>query len=154
MTYRIQGLDPGPFRSLFGMSDEALRKRRARRVAADGPGFPCRVSLEEARDGEVLILVNHVSLDVDTPFRASHAIYVREEAAVASIYEDALPPMLDHRRISLRAFDEEGMLVDGLVVEAGEGDAAVRTLFGRADVAEIHAHTSAYGCFLARIERS
>lgn len=154
MTYRIQGLDPAPFRPLFRMSDDALRERRARRVTAAGPGFPCRVSLEEARNGEQLILVNHVSHDVETPFRASHAIYVREDATEAPLYEDALPPMLDHRRISLRAFDAEGMLIDGLVVEPGEGDAAVRDLFGRSDVAEIHAHTSAYGCFLARIERS
>ena len=154
MTYRIQGLDPTPFRPLFELSDDALRQRRARRVTAAGPGFPCRVSLEEARDGERLILVNHVSHDVDTPFRASHAIYVRQGAGEAPLYEDALPPMLDSRRISLRAFDKEGMLVDGAVVEPGAGDAAVRAFFGRADVAEIHAHTSAYGCFLARIERN
>lgn len=154
MTYRIQGLDPAPFRPLFQMSDDALRERRARRVTAAGPGFPCRVSLEEARDGEQLILVNHVSHDVDTPFRASHAIYVREDALAAPSYEDALPPLLDRRRISLRAFDREGMLLDGAVVEPGDGDAAVRAFFGRAEVAEIHAHTSAYGCFLARIERN
>ena len=154
MTYRIQGLDPAPFRPLFELSDEALRARRARRVVAAGAGFPCRVSLQEARDGESLILVNHVSHDVDTPFRASHAIYVREDAPSAPLYQDALPAMLDRRRISLRAFDGEGMLVDGLVVEPGGGDAAVRDLFARPEVAEIHAHTSAYGCFLARIERN
>lgn len=154
MTYRIQGLNPTPFRPLFQLSDDTLRARRARRVTAAGPGFPCRVSLEEARDGEQLILINHVSHDADTPFRASHAIYVRQGAGEAPLYEDALPPMLDSRRISLRAFDEEGMLVDGAVVEPGSGDAAVRALFGRAEVAEIHAHTSAYGCFLARIERN
>jgi hypothetical protein len=154
MTYRIQGLAPEPFRPLFQMSDEELRTRRAVRVTADGPGFPCRVSLAEAREGEHLILVNHVSHDVETPFRASHAIYVREEAVEAPLYEDALPPMLDSRRISLRAFDGGGMLVDGAVAEPGEGDTAVRTLLGREDVAEIHAHTSAYGCFLAKIERS
>src|SRR5688500_2569376 len=90
MTYRIQGLDPAPFRPLFQLSDDALRERRARRVKAAGPGFPCRVSLEEARDGEQLILVNHVSHDVDTPFRASHAIYVREAADEAPLYADAL----------------------------------------------------------------
>lgn len=154
MTYRIQGLDPAPFRPLFQMNDDALHEQRARRVTAAGPGFPCRVSLEEARDGEQLILVNHVSHDVDTPFRATHAIYVREDAVATPLYEDALPPVLDTRRISLRAFDREGMLVDGAVVEPGEGDAAVRAFFDRSDVAEIHAHTSAYGCFLARIERS
>ena len=154
MTYRIQGLAPEPFRQLFSLSDDELSARRAMRVIASGSGEPCRVSLEEAGEGEQLILLNHVSLDVDTPFRATHAIYVREAAAEAPLYEDSLPPMLDRRRVSLRAFNREGMLVDGVVAEAGTGDAAVRTLFGREDVAEIHAHTSAYGCFLARIERN
>lgn len=154
MTYRIEGLSPALFAPLFAMSDAELAERRAARVVANGPGYPCRVSLEEAREGEQLILLNHVSLDVDTPFRASHAIYVREAADAAPVYEDALPPVLDSRRISLRAFSREGMLLDGVLAEPGEGDAAVRSLFRRAGVAEIHAHTSAYGCFLARIERS
>lgn len=153
MTYRIRGLAPEPFRSLFPMSDEELRERRAVRVIASGSGEPCRVSLREAAAGEQLILVNHVSLDADTPYRASHAIYVREDAREA-VFEDALPPILDGRQISLRAFDAEGMLIDGLVVEPGQGDRAVRDLFERSAVAEIHAHTSAYGCFLARIQRN
>ncbi len=154
MTYRIEGLSPTLFAPLFAMTAAELAKRRAVRVKADGPGYPCRVSLEEARHGEQLILLNHVSLDADTPFRASHAIYVREAANAAPVYEDALPPVLDGRRVSLRAFSRDGMLVEGLVAEPGQGDAAVRSLFGRMDVAEIHAHTSAYGCFLARIERT
>ena len=154
MTYRVEGLQPNQFTSLFAMSDAELAERRAVRVIADGPGFPCRVSLEEAGDGERLILVNHVSLDAETPFRASHAIYVREGAAAAPAFEDVLPPMLDRRRISLRAFSSDGMLVDGMVAEPGEGDAGVRALFERPEVAEIHAHTPAYGCFLARIQRN
>ncbi len=154
MTYRIRGLAPEPFRSLFRMNDAELRDHRAVRLTASGSGEPCRVSLREAAAGEQLILVNHVSLDADTPYRASHAIYVREDAREASLFEDALPPILDGRRISLRAFDAEGMLIDGLVVEPGQGDRAVRDLFERSAVAEIHAHTSAYGCFLARIQRN
>ena len=154
MTYRIQGLAPDEFRPLFAMGDEQLRERRAMRVIASGPGFPCRVSLQEAGDGEQLILINHVSHDVATPFRTSHAIYVREEAVKAPVYDDQLPPLLDRRRMSLRAFDRAGMLVDGVVAEPGEADAAIRAFLERPDVSEIHAHTSAYGCFLAKIERS
>jgi hypothetical protein len=30
---------------------------------------------------------------------------------------------------------------------------AIRELLARGDVAQIHAHNPAYGCFLARIER-
>ena len=154
MTYRIQGLAPEPFQPLFRMSDEELRERRAVRVTASGSGEPCRVSLEDAAAGEQLILVNHVSQAAETPFRATHAIYVREAAEAAPAYEDALPPMLDKRNISLRAFGRDGMMVQAVLASAGEGDAAIRSLLQRPEVAEIHAHTQALGCFLAKIERN
>jgi hypothetical protein len=154
MTYRIQGLAPEPFRPLFRMNDEELRERRAVRVVASGSGEPCRVSLQDAAAGEQLILVNHVSQDADTPFRATHAIYVREQAEAAPVFEDELPPQIDRRNVSLRAFDRDGMMVQAVLAAAGEGDGAVRALLERPEVAEIHAHTQALGCFLARIERN
>ena len=154
MAYHIEGLDPAPFRPLFRLGDEALRQRRAVRVVATGSGEPCRVSLEDAQEGETLVLVNHVSQDADTPFRASHAIYVREEAAAAPAFVDVLPPVLANRNISLRAFDRDGMMVQALLAAAGEGDAGIRSLLARPEVAEIHAHTQALGCFLARIQRN
>jgi len=153
MTYRIEGLAPEAFDSLFAMMDGELAARRAVRVIADGPGYPCRVSLTEAEPGEELILVNHVSNDVDGPFRTAHAIYVRKGAATGT-YADEAPPYLDGRTISLRGFDGDGMLKAGLLALPGEADAKIRTLFDNPEIDTIHAHTAAYGCFLARIERS
>jgi hypothetical protein len=154
MTYVVQGLSPQPFTHFFSLGDEALAVLRARRVRAAGPGFPCRVSLEEAGEGEKLILLNHVSHDVETPFRTSYSIFVREGAAQAPALFDQLPPLLDRRRLSLRGFDAAGMLRSASLAEPGEGDAAVRALFAEADIIEVHAHNAAYGCFLARIERN
>jgi hypothetical protein len=153
MAYRIEGLAPETYASLFGMSDGELAPQRALRVTADGPGYPCRVSLDEARPGEELILVNHVSHDVEGPFRTAHAIYVRKGAA-SRAFTDETPPYLDKRTISLRAFGEDGLLKDGLVAQPGEADARIRALFERPEISTIHAHTAAYGCFLARIERN
>jgi len=153
MTYRIEGLAPEAFESLFGMMDGELAARKAVRVTADGPGYPCRVSLAEAEPGEELILVNHVSNDVDGPFRTSHAIYVRKGVAAAA-FADETPTCLDRRTISLRGFDKAGMLRDGKLALPGEADAGVRALFAAPEIATIHAHTATFGCFLARIERS
>ena len=153
MAYRMEGLAPEAFESLFGMMDGELAAQKAVRVIADGPGYPCRVSLAEAAPGEELILVNHVSNDVEGPFRTAHAIYVRKGAA-ASAFEDAAPLYLDTRTISLRGFDAEGMLKGGLLALPGEADAHIRELFENPEIATIHAHTATYGCFLARIERN
>src|SRR3546814_19640898 len=62
MTYAITGLDPQPFAPLFAMTDADLAARGARRVTANADrGFPCRISLADARAGEELILLHHVS---------------------------------------------------------------------------------------------
>lgn len=153
MAYRISGLDPEAFTPLFALDAPALAARNARRTIADGPGFPCRVTLREARAGEPLLLVNHVSHDVATPFRASHAIYVREAATAAAVHRDEVPPIFATRTLGLRGFDAEGMLRDARLAPPGEADAAIRALFDSEEIVEIHAHNAALGCFLARIVR-
>jgi len=154
MAYRIEGLAPEAFESLFSMTDGELAERNAVRVTADSPaGYPCRVSLENAAPGEELVLLNHVSHDVAGPFRTTYAIYVRKGAQPAA-YADETPPYLDSRTLSLRGFDAAGMLKAGLLAMPGEADARIRELFEAPEIATIHAHSAAYGCFLARIERS
>lgn len=154
MTYRIEGLDPAPFAPLFALPDEELAARRARRVVADSPtGYPCRVSLRDAAPGEALILVNHVSHDAPTPFRASHAIFVREGAGPASFVDEA-PDYLSRRTLGLRGFGPGGMLKDALLAMPGEADAKIRALLEDVGIAEVHAHNAARGCFLARIVRN
>ncbi|HEV7658598.1 MAG TPA: DUF1203 domain-containing protein [Allosphingosinicella sp.] len=154
MAYRIEGLAPEAFESLFGMMDGELAAINAVRVVADSPsGYPCRVSLVDAAPGEELVLLNHVSHDVAGPFRTSYGIYVRKGAEAAT-FEDEAPPYLDRRTLGLRGFDEDGMLRGALLALPGEADARIHELFERPEVATIHAHNAAYGCFLARIERN
>lgn len=154
MTYRIEGLPRDAYAGLLDLSDEELAERGARRVIADSkPGFPCRVAMEDADPGERLILFNHVSHDVPTPFRSAYAIYVRERPGAAACYVDETPPVFDGRVLSLRGFDVEGMLAGALLAEPGQADARIRQLFERPEIAEIHAHNAAAGCFAARIVR-
>ena len=155
MAYRIEGLAPQAFESLFGMMDGELAERGAMRVTADAPsGFPCRVSLRDADEGEELVLLNHVSHDVQGPFRTTYAIYVRKAAEAPASFTDEAPPYLDSRTLSLRGFGSDGLLKHGLLAMPGEADARIRELLGRPEVDTIHAHAATYGCFLARIERN
>ncbi len=155
MAYRVQGLSPEPFQELFTLTEAQLERRNARRVTATSkPGFPCRVTLEDAEPGESLILLHHVSHDVDTPFRAAYAIYVREGATEPATFVDTLPPVFEGRTLSLRGFGEDGMLKGGLLAAPGEIDTKIRALFGQPEIAVIHAHNAVYGCFAAAILRS
>jgi hypothetical protein len=154
MAYRIEGLAPEAFESLFGMMDGELAARGAMRIVADAPGYPCRVSLEEAAAGEELMLLNHVSHDVAGPFRTTYAIYVRREAQAAPCFIDEAPPLLDSRTLGLRGFGADGLLKSASLAMPGEADARIRELLEDHRIDTIHAHNAAYGCFLARIERN
>lgn len=154
MPFRIRGLDPRPFAPLFAMGDAELARRRAQRTVADShPGFPCRVTLEDAAPGTPVILVNHEHHAVDTPYRASHAIYVTP-AATAFDAEGVVPPALRQRLLSVRAFDARGMMVDADVTEGAALESLIARLLGRADVEFLHAHFARRGCFAARIDRA
>jgi hypothetical protein len=152
MTYRIQGLDPEPFAPLFRLDDAALAEQGIVRMAVTGPSFPCRILLDDLEIGEEVLLLNHVSHDVANPYRASHAIFVSQSQQAD--YRDNVPPALDRRVLSLRAFDEAGMMVDAALARPGEADGAIRTLFARGEVAYIHAHNAIRGCFAAKVERA
>ena len=155
MTYRITGLDPAPYRALFGLSDEELSKRGIIRMIVDRkPSFPCRVSLTDRDIGESVLLLNHVSHDVANAYRASHAIFVAERVEKPAEYVDEEPPVFRTRMLSLRAFDKEGLMAEAMLTHPGEADAGIRKLFDNPKVEAIHAHNAARGCFSAKIERA
>lgn len=154
MSYRITGLDRASFAELFDMNDMALAERGAVRVtAAADKGWPCRISLEDAKAGEELILLNHVSHDVATPYRSTYAIYVRKAAELSAQFVDETPPVFEGRTMAFRAFDAAGMLRNAALALPGQADEKIRALFAQDEIAYIHAHNAAHGCFSARIER-
>lgn len=154
MTYRIQGLPKSSFAHFFAMDTRELAQSGAMRVTADADrGFPCRVSLEDAREGESLILLNYISHEVANPYRTAYAIYVRESAVEPAPFVDRLPPVFAGRPLSLRGFDRDGLLVKGVLALPDDVEQGIVELFGDVDVACIHAHNAAHGCFAARIDR-
>jgi len=155
MSFRISGLAAQEFSALFGMTDAELAARDARRVVADRyPGFPCRVSLVDAQPGESVLLVNYEHLPVPGPFRSRYAVYVREHATEARLGVNEIPPVLQHRLLSLRAFSEAGMLLDADVVEGKAISPALERLLAVPEVAYLHVHNARPGCFAARVDRA
>ena len=153
MNYTVHGLSPQPFLPLYGLSDNELATHLARRVVVNGPGFPERVELRDAEPGETLLLVNFEHQEADTPYRSSHAIYVREGATEAWS-GDHLPEVMRKRLLSLRGFSVEGLMVDADVVEGSNAEPLIERLFADPEVAYIHAHYARPGCYAARIDRA
>jgi hypothetical protein len=121
MAFRILGLDPAPFKPLFDLPDDALAAIGALRVVADDPRMPCRVSMAHAEPGEELLLLNHAHQPANTPYRSTHAIYVRRSAERAYDAIDTVPEVMTSRLVAVRAFDARHMMIDADVSE-GDGD--------------------------------
>jgi hypothetical protein len=154
MAYRIRGLDRRQFEELFALDNEALAARRAERVVANSDrGYPCRISLVDAKQGERLLLVHHVHNDIETPYRSAFAVFVREEALEPAEFVDSCPPVFAGRPLSLRGFSVAGKLSAAKLVAGDEADGAIRAMFADPEIAYINAHNAARGCFAARIER-
>jgi hypothetical protein len=155
MSFRITGLEPDTFQPLFGLSDAELTERGVKRYAVDKkPGFPDRIELRDAEPGESVLLLNYVHQPANSPYRASHAIFVIEGAKQRYDRIDEIPAVMRSRMLSLRAFDDEGMIVDADVVEGAQADGLVEKFLGKPAVSYIQAHYARFGCYAARIERA
>jgi hypothetical protein len=155
MAFRIQGLSAEPFEPFFGMPDGELAHHGVVRHVVDAvPGFPDRIELVDVPVGETVLLINHVYQPADTPYRASHAIFVREGAKTPAVLVDEVPDVLRRRLISLRAFDANHMMIDADVVEGTALAPLIGTFFANPEVAYLQAHFAKRGCFAARIDRT
>ena len=155
MPFVVSALPAAEFAPLFGLSGDALAARGIVRRMVDGPGSPCRLTLEDAPAGETVLLLNYEHQPADTPFRARHAIFVREGAQTRSFAPGEIPPALAARKfLSLRAFDAAGMMVDADLSPTADLPEAIDRMLAEPGVAYLHAHYAGAGCYAARIDRA
>ncbi len=156
MDFRISGISVAPFLPLFDLDDEALLKLGIRRYIADTkPGFPCRVSLQDAEPGEKLLLANFEHQpEPRSPYRACGPIFVREQARQSFDRTNEVPAQLRTRLLSVRAYDADALIVDAEVVEGVELEDLIGRFLRRPETAYLHAHFARRGCYACRIDRA
>lgn len=155
MSYRVIGLHAEPFQPLFGLDDIELAARNVKRYVVDRtPGFPDRIEMRDCEPGETVLLLNHVSQTAETPYQASHAIFVREGATETYDVIDAIPDVMRVRLLSLRGFSADGMMLDADVVEGRDIETVIARMFDNPEIASIHVHNAKRGCYAGRIERA
>ena len=153
--FRVVALEAERLASLFDCSDEELREQGIRRMTVEeDSGTPCRVSLEEARMGETVLLLPWVHHDVDTPYRASGPVFVRRGVPTARPRAGEIPAMLRTRLLSLRGYDREGMLVESDVLEGRALEQAITRLFADPSIEYLHIHNARPGCFNCAVVRA
>lgn len=143
------------FAHLFPLTDEALAVQGARRMTVDHkPGYPCRVSLEDAEVGEQVILIPFRHHDVDSPYQSAGPVFVRTSAQTAKFGINDVPLMLTHRLLSVRAYDKRAMMTGAKVVEGEQLAHTIRGFFDNEEVAYLHIHNAAPGCFSCLVNRA
>lgn len=155
MAFQISALEIDQFSGLFGQDDRALARCGVRRVIADAcPGYPCRVSLQDAKVGESVLLMNYQHQPAASPYRSSHAIFVREWASRARLGVNEVPELLRQRLLSVRAFDDPGMMVEADTVDGQELAPLIEHLFANDSASYLHIHNAKQGCYVALVERA
>jgi len=154
MSFRVLGLSPDQFRPLFAMPDAELHELGARRVIADDPSMPCRVSMEHAELGEELLLLNFEHQPANTPYRATHAIYVRKTADRAFEAVDTVPEVLASRLLAIRAFDAQHMMIDAEICAGPQAAEMFERFLANPQTSYLHVHNARRGCYAARVERA
>ena len=154
MSFTITGLAADEFSHLFALSDASLAGRSMVRVQADAEfGYPGRITMRDVATGTELILLNYQHQPAVSPYRASGPIFVTRGEGGARSWSGEVPGCLARRPLSLRAYDQAGMMLDARLVDGQDLEEAAERLLENAGVSYIHVHYASRGCFAARIDR-
>jgi hypothetical protein len=153
-SFQLVGLSAEMFAPMFALSDAQLAARGARRVvAAEDTGYPCRVSLENARAGDELLLLPFEHQPALAPYRASGPIFVRKGARQRVMEPGEIPEYVRSRLMSVRVYDSAHCMIDATVCEGRDARSAILTMFENVGARYIHLHNAKQGCFSCAVNR-
>lgn len=154
-NFQVEAIDYSEVKHLFQLSDEELSEINAIRMVVDQkPGYPCRVSLQDAEIGEEVILFPYKNHDVKSPYQSSGPIFVMKSAETARLKVNEIPPMLNHRLLSLRAYDKNSMIMEAEVIEGNILADTIEDILSNPEVEYIHVHNARPGCYNCAIKRA
>ncbi len=147
-TFQLSGLNHAQFLPLLNLTDAELGEQGiVRKQATSQPGFPCRISLEDAAIGDELFLLPYWHHQVNSPYKALGPIYIRIGVTQAILPPGLVPDYVTRRVISIRAYDQQNMMVAADVSPGIDMAQRIEQLLCDSDVSYIHLHNAKQGCF-------
>ena len=102
VNFRIVAIE-NEFNHLFNLSQEELaEKGMAKMIVDEKPGYPCRVTLEDANIGEEVLLFPFEHHKTKSPYKASGPIIIRKNAVKINLPINEIPEMFFKRLQSIR----------------------------------------------------
>ena len=155
VKFLIKALSKKKFNDLMGCTDNELVNKHAKWITVDeSPCYPCRVSLIDANVGERVLALPFMHHDVESPYKASGPIFVRENAKTAKLDIGEIPEMLRHRLLSVRAYNSEKIIIAAESLEGKALELAIERQFKNSEVEYIHIHNANQGCFNCSVHRA
>ncbi|RMA64800.1 DUF1203 domain-containing protein [Ulvibacter antarcticus] len=154
MDFQISALDDTIFHAFFKLNDTELEKIGGKRMIVDeNPGYPCRVSLEDAEIGEKIILIPFEHHKTQSPYQAKGPIFIREGIKTKTLKKNEIPKMLDHRLLSFRGYDKNGFMKSAITEKGNETKQIIEKIFQKKEIQYIHIHNSSPGCYNCQVTR-
>lgn len=123
-------------------------------VVHERDAYPCRRCLTDALPGERVTLLSYDPFTGDSPYRQPGPIFVHERDCTVSVPAGKIPEQLTRRRLSVRSFDAEHLMLGGEVIDGDALEARATALLDDPAVAYLHVHNAGPGCFAARVDRA
>jgi hypothetical protein len=154
VNFVIKALDKKQFSKLVNLNEQELVKYKGSWITVDvNPGYPCRVSLIEARVGERVLAVPFLYHNVDSPYHASGPIFVRENAETAKLGVNEIPEILKERLLSVRSYNTQQVMIHAEILQGNELAKGIKNQLLNSEVEYIHIHNANPGCFNCSVHR-
>jgi len=154
MKFKIRALDYHEFEPLFDLSDIELEKKGIKRMVVDAkPGYPCRVSLEDAEIGEEVILVPYDFHKTNSPYQSRGPIFVRKGIVTRVFENNEIPLMLNHRLLSYRGYDKYGFMKEAVIEKGQNTKSVIENIFKNTEIEYIHIHNASPGCYNCEVRK-
>jgi hypothetical protein len=108
--------------------------------------------LRDAEVGEAMLLISYDPFAGTSPYRSASPIFIHRDACTRDTAE-TMPAQLTRRRLSVRAFDRDEMMLDAALIDGGELAATISRLLENANVERLHIHNEPRGCYAAGVRR-
>ena len=103
--------------------------------------------MHDADIGEEVLLLPYAFHKTQSPYQASGPIFVRRNATTVQLNVNQIPVMLQHRLLSVRNYDNKGMMKGSAVIEGKHLAEHLAGTFDDPAVSYIHIHNAKAGCF-------
>jgi Protein of unknown function (DUF1203) len=153
-----------------GLVFEAIPQARLREIKAAGVddagnqltvqvdiegGSPLRCCLREADPGERMLLIAYTPPGTCGAYAERGPVFIHADPCAGYLTPSRYPPGLSHRLQVVRAYDRDGWIVGGILVNDGEhAMTVIREQFARSDVSLVHLRNVGYGCYNFAVRRS